>query len=379
MDIDKLRYLVNSYEGPKLDFKERFSLEEDLEKKEFARDVCAMANTKGGRGYIIFGIKDKTGEVVGVGDTKANEEKVQQIVTSRLEPPATIRVENCEYDEKNLIVVTIFKSDSRPHQVKSNGSFYIRRGSTTDTCRRDELASMMQETGILSFETIILGQLQLDMLDDDKLNNYLGLFTDLKKENKEILLEALGIIKKDSKSEHYHPTMGGMLLFGKDVQTFLPNTGVKIYSDKEVCDITGTISEMLDKSLEKVKEMMGNEDYPYKAVDLALSNALAHRDYWDNTRYTTIKIYDNRIEITNPGALHQGDKIDKVTEHDIAVRRNPWLYERLIMLDEKERYRRAGTGINQIKSMFSNPNEVKFINLLKYNTFKVILPREKKQ
>ena len=42
--------------------------------------------------------------------------------------------------------------------------------------------------------------------------------------------------------------MGGMLIFGKDVQTFIPNTGIKLYNDKEVVDITGTINEMLDKN-----------------------------------------------------------------------------------------------------------------------------------
>lgn len=375
MDIDKLRYLINSYEGPKLDFKEKFSLEEDFEKKELARDVCAIANSRGGRGYIIFGIKDKTGEIVGVGDKKISEEQVQQIVTNRTEPPIQIRIENVEIDEKNLIVLTIFKSDSRPHQVKQNGSFYIRRGSTTDTARREEIASMMQESGILSFETIMLGHIPIEMLNWEKVDLYLEKLKDLRNEDKLVFLEALGIIKKDSKSEHYHPTMGGMLIFGKEVQTFLPNTGVKIYSNKEVCDIRGTIVEILDNAKEEVRRMMGYQEYPYEAVDLALANALAHRDYWDNTRYTTIKIFDNRIEITNPGALHQGDKVDKVTERDTVIRRNPWLYERLIMLDNAERYRRQGTGINKIKSMFQNSNEVKFINLLKYNTFKVILPR----
>ncbi|MCQ2911047.1 MAG: putative DNA binding domain-containing protein [Clostridia bacterium] len=378
MDIDKLRYLLNSYEGPKLDFKERFSLEEDLEKKEFARDVCAIANSRGGRGYIIYGVKDKSGEIVGVGDTKVSEEKVQQIVTSRIEPPCQIRIEECEVDAKKLIVLTIFKSDARPHQVKHNGTFYIRRGSTTDSARRDEIAQMMQETGILSFETIMLGHVTIDMLNWDEIDKYLGSFKDLNEDNKLILVEALGIIKKDSKNEKYHPTMGGMLIFGKDVQTFLPNTGIKLYNDKEVLDLTGTINEMLDKAEVEIKRMLGDDKYPYKAIDLALANALAHRDYWDNTRYTTVKIYDNRIEITNPGALNQGDKVERVQEHDMAVRRNPWLYERLIMLDKNERYRRRGTGINQIKSLFKNQHEVKFINLLKYNTFKVVLPREYK-
>lgn len=94
-----------------------------------------------------------------------------------------------------------------------------------------------------------------------------------------MLVEALGIIKKDSKSEHYHPTMGGMLVFGKEVQTFLPNTGVKVYNDKEVCDIRGTINELLDESEVQIKRMLGDDKFPYKAIDLALANALAHRDY----------------------------------------------------------------------------------------------------
>lgn len=375
MDIDKLRYLLNSYEGPKLDFKEKFSLYEDHEKKEFSKDVCAIANSKGGRGYIVYGVKDGTMEVVGVPKSKLEEEKVQQIITNRTEPPIQIRIENVEYDEKNLIVVTIFKSDSRPHQIKQNGSFFIRRGSTTDLARRDEIAGMMQETGVLNFETILMGNIDIKMLNWGLIDRYLEKFKDLNEENKMVLVEALGIIKKDARNEHYHPTMGGMLIFGKEVQTFLPNTGVKIYSDKGVFYITGTINQILDSAVEKCKEILDYRDYPYKAIDLALSNALAHRDYWDSTRCITIKFYDNRLEIANPGALLYGEKVEKITENEVSVKRNPWLYERLIMLDESGRFLRSGTGINTIKSFYTNKEDVKFINLLKYNIFKVVLPK----
>lgn len=374
MDIDKLRYLINCYEGPKLDFKERFSLEEEHEKKEFVKDVCAIANSRGARGYIIYGIKDKTMEIVGVEKEELEEERIQQIVTNRTEPPVQIRIENVDLDGKNLIVLTIFKSDCRPHQMRQNGSFYIRRGSTTDVARRDEIASMLQESGVISFETILMGQLTLDMLNWDLIDKYLNKFKELKNDDKYILANALGIIKKDSKSEHYHPTMGGMLIFGRDVQTFLPNTGIKIYSKLGTYYITGTINQMLDSALEKCKEILKIANYPYKAIDLALANALVHRDYFDTNRCTTIRFFENRIEITNPGAFQKSDKVDKMTEQDINIKRNPWLYERLIMLDEKERYLRRGIGINTIKSCYQNKNEVKFINILKYNSFKVILP-----
>ncbi len=375
MDIDKLENLLNGYEGPKLDFKEEFNLEEDHNKKEFAKDICAIANSRGGRGYIIFGVKDKTKEIIGVPESKLEEERIQQIATSRTEPPVQIRAENVPYKGKNLLVVTIFKSDSRPHQINHTGGFLIRRGSTTDIARRDEIASMMQECGTLSFETIMMGQLQMNMLNWDLIDKYLEKFKDISSDNKYILVEALGIIKKDSKSENYHPTMGGMLIFGKNVQTFLPNTGVKIYSENTATHISGTINEMLDEANDVCRNILGNKEKLLKAIDLSLSNALAHRDYWDNSRLTVIKIFDNRVEISNPGAFYQAEQIDKIKEQDISVKRNPWLYERLLMLDDKSRYLRKGTGLTSIKELFDNDAEVKFINITKYNIFKVILPR----
>ena len=41
-------------------FKALLSLKTESEKKELAKNVAAIANSKGGRGYIIFGIEDGT-------------------------------------------------------------------------------------------------------------------------------------------------------------------------------------------------------------------------------------------------------------------------------------------------------------------------------
>ena len=60
MDSSKLKQLLKQEEGPKLDFKASLCLSTESEKKELTKDVIAMANSKGGRGYIVFGIEDKT-------------------------------------------------------------------------------------------------------------------------------------------------------------------------------------------------------------------------------------------------------------------------------------------------------------------------------
>lgn len=64
MDKYKLKMLLESDEGPKLDFKQSLSLETDGEKKELVKDVIAIANSRGGRGYIIFGLKIRQKELL---------------------------------------------------------------------------------------------------------------------------------------------------------------------------------------------------------------------------------------------------------------------------------------------------------------------------
>ena len=97
MTIQKLEELLKREESEKLDFKLEFKLNLESQKKELVKDVCAIANSKGGRGYIIFGIKDKTKEVVGVTTEIFDEERVQQIISSRIDPPVPIRLEEVEY------------------------------------------------------------------------------------------------------------------------------------------------------------------------------------------------------------------------------------------------------------------------------------------
>ncbi len=68
MDEKKLRSIIKKEEGTKLDFKlklEFYGLK--VGKKEFAKDICAISNSRGaGRGYIIVGVRDKTKEIVGL-------------------------------------------------------------------------------------------------------------------------------------------------------------------------------------------------------------------------------------------------------------------------------------------------------------------------
>lgn len=366
MDVRKLKYLLQQEEGPKLDFKAEFHMDTESEKKELAKDVSAIANSRGGRGHIIFGIQDKTKKVLGIDTTDIKEEQIQQVIYNRCDPPVPVSVDIVGYEGKQIMVVTIFKSEQKPHQVLQNGAFYIRRGSTTDIARREEIANMLQENGLLSYERVMLSKIPMDALDDALIKQYFAY--DL------LLLDGLGFIGEDPETGEYHPTIGGLLLFGKNPYIYLSHVYVKVHYDNEVKLFTGNITKMLDEIELFLKSICGADDYPLEAVNEALANALVHRDYLDLTGGINIQISPKYIEVSNPGAMIAGNKLYKDYRDNNPKRRNPWLYQRLLMLDKKGRFLKYGLGIHRIREYFEPTGKVKFINIGSRNIFKVIMP-----
>src|SRR3712207_1507655 len=152
MNRKKLLSLLKRREGVKLDYKLKLDLCMESGKKEFSKDICAIANSRGGRGHLIIGVEDKTKKVVGMDKNSITEEQVQQIISSRCEPPVPISLDFVEIYGKDVGVITIYQSNQKPHQTRDNGAFYIRRGSTTDTMRKQELITAFQESMSLNIE-----------------------------------------------------------------------------------------------------------------------------------------------------------------------------------------------------------------------------------
>ncbi|HEX3030251.1 MAG TPA: ATP-binding protein, partial [Clostridia bacterium] len=195
----------------------------------------------------------------------------------------------------------------------------------------------------------------------------------------EVLLEAMGIVSKKAEGDEYHPTIGGLLLFGKNPSLYLPHVYVKAINGEEAVCFYGNILKMLDDVTNYLQENIPDEGYPIGAVSEAVANALVHRDYLDVSRGITVTIGEKNIEISNPGALMSGNSIYKYIKENNPDRRNSWLYQRLLTLDTKKRFMKSGIGMTRIKDSFKDIGDVKFLNIGSQNLFKVILPKIKTQ
>ncbi len=168
-------------------------------------------------------------------------------------------------------------------------------------------------------------------------------------------LKLCGIIDKNN--EYTYPTLAGTMIFGDYPQLFvacvvvpgkeLGDTGLlgeRFIDNKRV---EGTIEEMLNETMNFLRRNMktsiiidanGNRinrtEYPLEALREAVANALIHRDYSTQTEnaYISVNMYDDRIEVINPGTLYGTNKLEKLGTATTMEARNPTLVR---ILEEK--------------------------------------------
>ena len=367
MNTNKLRHLLSQEEGFKLDFKLKLHMDLDSEKKEFVKDVIAIANTPGGRGYIIFGVEDKTRQVIGIENVPSNiEERLQQIIANRSMPPVPIAFDVIEYENKRVGVVTIYKSMQVPHQMLMTGAFYIRRGSTTGKATRDEIANMLQQYGMLSFENVPCRNSRLSDLDETLIKKHLShLEGDIYKHK--TFLEALGVIAIDLEKEYYYPTYGGLLLFGKAPQIYIPQAVIEIETEESCCIVAGNIIHMLE-AFEKLARQILPKAYPIEGLLEVVTNAMIHRNYWNNEQYVKVLMNKQSIKVINPMSHEWENRKGRV---------NAWLYTRLLLIGQKQNDFHLGIGLECTKALFKDKGGIQIWADPLTGLFEVTLPAAK--
>ena len=75
-------------------------------------------------------------------------------------------------------------------------------------------------------------------------------------------------------------------------------------------------------------------EYPLEALREAVANALIHRDYSTQTEnaYISVNMYEDRIEVLNPGTLYGTNKLEKLGTATTMESRNPTIVR---ILEEK--------------------------------------------
>lgn len=150
--------LLFEEEGTELDFKRDqypFEGSDERQKSELLKDILAFANAwRRSDAYILIGVQEVKGggsQVIGVA-TQLDDAKLQQFVNSKTNHPVDFSYAAVEYSGLQLGVFRI-PCQERPVFLSKNygallkDTVYIRRGSSTDIAKPDEVAKMGSDAG----------------------------------------------------------------------------------------------------------------------------------------------------------------------------------------------------------------------------------------
>lgn len=361
----------------------------------------SFSNTSGG--IIIFGIDEKNNyNVCGISDPDNFQKKITEqslMMEPKIRPIITI----CEY--KGVIVAAC---EIPELDVFSKPCYYLGKGKMKGSYVRVGDADLpMTDYEIYSFDAFKYKtedelrskqRINYDILNEKSINYFLDKITSLKSNlnnlDKDSILKLNGVLDNNN-----YPTICGIMNFGKYPQIFSPNldivavrcatneygvedeNGIRFLDNKR---LDGTISEMLKSAISfvmnnikkatRVNEKGVREDvleYPIKAIREIILNALIHRDYSIHTENEPIRltIFDNRIEVTNPGGLYGRLSIDELGKVRADIR-NPFIASILEVLEITEnRYSGIPTIYAEMKK--AGLMEPKFESVR--GTFKVTL------
>ena len=384
MDKKKLKSVIEKGETTEIELKQSFQ-----SVQEISKTLGAFANTQGG--LLILGATAK-GSIVGI--TK-NLDEVQQKIASanaNVHPKPLIKVEVEGVDEKKLIVITVHKTDSSVfHTVE--GVVYVRFASTTQRLDGQSMLEFLRNRQILLFEECLEPSASINEIDETKVKFYLEKRKQgdyLKKHSLTDFLMSKRIVS--DLPEHRLKNVA-LLFFAKDLQSFFPYFQIKLvrFDGKEPVkviayeDAKGNLPEMIGQAINFVKRFIAKEFIikglereeipilPEIAIREAIINAVAHRDYF-NKNEIQVSIFDDRVEITNPGGLPEGMTHELLGA--LSVQRNPRVYQ---FLKDYEFMEGIGSGISKIYETMQSSHLQKPEFPITKDFFRIILRINKKE
>jgi len=303
--------------------------------EEIGEYIAALANAAALQGkafaYLLWGIDNTSHEIIGTSFTptaaKVGEEELENWLLRLLDPKINFRFFHVDIDDKPIVVLEIGAAFRHPVQFKKQT--YIRVGSYKKALKafpekERELWRTLDKT---PFEEGIAAE---HLAGDEilKLLDYAAYFDLLElplPDGRAAILDALlaeQLIQRCPAGD-WNMTNLGAILFAKKLDIFpgLKRKALRIIqykgtgrteTQREQITIKGYATGFeewvrLIMALLPSQEVIENglrrtlATYPEIAVRELLANALIHQDFLVTGTGPMVEIFDDRIEITNPG------------------------------------------------------------------------------
>ena len=311
LTTNDIKELAHSGEGFNVDFKRSVP----SKVRDIVEEVCSFANSAGG--YVLIGI-DNDNQIIGA-EIDNNKRSAIQDALGEISPMLHYNMYRVDVDGKDVWVIDVPSGKNKPYFF--SGATYIREGANCQKLTNvDEIRDAFQKNDRIYFDAIPLPKVDMSKeLDEDNFREFRyssGLGMDISDEQ---ILENLQVY-----DENQDVKSGGVLFFAKHPENiyfhavircllFKGTDKVYILDDKT---FGGPLLQQYNRAIEWLKgklqvayEMEGTGprketwEIPLSVFKESIINALSHRDYYEQGASIMIEMYDDRVEITNPGDL----------------------------------------------------------------------------
>jgi ATP-dependent DNA helicase RecG len=314
-----LEELLKKEEGKVLEFKENAKSMQNI-----IQTIVAFANTAGGT--LVIGIKDKTKDVVGLSDVLEEEERLASAIADSIEPLLIPALQLHTWRGRDLLIVSV-PHGFGPYYIKSRGlekGTFIRFGSTNrlaDAATILEIQRLREHKYFDEQPNFACKTFNFDLAKQ--------LFDEVSKKFTPSTAKSLDLLVQYHSKEV--PSNGAVLLFSERPKEFFPDAIIRLgrflgKTKAEIIDqqdLEAPLTMALDPIIAFIRRHTSTAaeigpirrkdipQYPPIVVREAVVNALLHTDYSIMGASIQIAIFDDRIEITNPGCLPFGLSLEE--------------------------------------------------------------------
>ena len=322
-------------EWARIEFKETWDAEASL------KTICAFANDMDnwGGGYLVIGVRDAQGRpdsLPGVNPDKVDGYLKDMLnKCKRIQPDYMPIVEVAEYRSKKFLVVWAPGGSNRPYSSPKNMAkdckekvFWIRKMASTIQPSEEELRDLYSLANNVPFDDRVNHQGELNDLNITLIQQYLrevgsSLYAESGRMDFAELCRSMNLVS--NLPEYVKPKNVGLMFFSLEPEQFFPYAQIDVvqFPDDLGGDqiiektFTGPLHQQLREALQYIRNSILTErirkrpdvaeadrifNYPYAAIEEALSNAVYHKGY-DIREPIEVRVLPDKIEIlSHPGA-----------------------------------------------------------------------------
>lgn len=308
--------LLKRPEGKTLEFKRDLSSPDGV-----LRSLVAFANTSGGT--VLVGVEDRTRHVRGVMEPLDLEERLANLISDHIVPRLVPELEIIPWRRSHVLAIQVYASPVRPHYLQREGldrGVYVRVGSTNRRADRELVDELRRFARGEAYDEQPMPGLDSEALDFRAASESFIPVRRLRRTD----LETLRLVTTHQGRKV--PTIGGILLFGANRERHFPDAwiqagrfqGVDKSRIADRTEIHTPLMRAIEEAIAFVEKhaTRGVEIGPVRrrerwsvppvAVREAVVNAVVHADYAQKGAPIRLAIFDDRLEVENPGLLPFG-------------------------------------------------------------------------